>query len=219
MAGLPRTGPTRVRPRATEPASCSRSRTGSSCPAPDGAPCRLTGQEMAAGHPSGLCRRGAPTELPQRIRVPVQPSSLAQPRDGVLPHPPTHSRSRPRPLPRPRHDTKTEEDTTAPARSPRTSTKRATPARRPTMAQGLGTVVTGRHRKGVYKPQGGRRLDGYPHRPICRPVTRRRAECRCGAPPRRCARRRDRRAVPRRKPGGDGPRRRTPRAGGGVRTR
>ena len=48
------------------------------------APGRLAGQAVAAGHPPGLCGRCALGRFPQGVRVPVQPPSLPQPRDGVL---------------------------------------------------------------------------------------------------------------------------------------
>ena len=65
------------------------------------APGRLAGQAVAAGHPPGLGRRGAPARLPGRVRVPVQPAPLAQPRHGVLPGAGARRRARPGPLPGP----------------------------------------------------------------------------------------------------------------------
>ena len=57
------------------------------------APGRLAGQAVAAGHPPGLGRRGAPARLPQRVRVPLQPPPIGQPRPGVLPAAGTRRRS------------------------------------------------------------------------------------------------------------------------------
>ena len=61
----------------------------------------FTGQALAARHPPGLGRRGAPGQLPRRVRVPLQPPQLPQPRAGLLPRARTRRRPRARPLPRP----------------------------------------------------------------------------------------------------------------------
>jgi ISXO2-like transposase domain len=49
----------------------------------------------------GLGRGGAPAELSGRVRVPLQPAPLGQPRPGVLPA--ARARRRPRPGPLPQH--------------------------------------------------------------------------------------------------------------------
>ena len=77
-------------PAARTPASC--------CPPCTGSP---RWQAVAAGHPPGLGGRGAPARLPERVRLPVQPPPLAQPRHGLLPGAGTRRRARPGPLPRP----------------------------------------------------------------------------------------------------------------------
>ena len=57
-------------------------------------------QALAAGHPPGLRRRGAPDRLPRRVRLPLQPPALTQPRHAVLPGARARRRSRPGALPR-----------------------------------------------------------------------------------------------------------------------
>ncbi len=66
------------------------------------APDRLAGQAMAARHSPGLGRRGASTGLPRRVRVPLQPPHLPQPRTRVPPRPRPRRRPRTGALPRPR---------------------------------------------------------------------------------------------------------------------
>ncbi len=50
-----------------------------------GPSCGLVGQGMATGHASRLGRRGAPAELPRRVRLPLQPAPVSQPRHRLLP--------------------------------------------------------------------------------------------------------------------------------------
>ena len=59
-----------------------------------GAPGRLPGQALAAGHPPGLGRGRAPAELPERVLLPLQPAPIPQPGPGLLP--PTRARRRSR---------------------------------------------------------------------------------------------------------------------------
>ena len=80
------------------------------------APRRLPGQALAAGHPPGLGRGGAPAQLPERVHLPLQPPPLPQPRHGLLPRPRARRRPRPGALPRPRRGPAAQED---PASSPR----------------------------------------------------------------------------------------------------
>src|ERR1039458_4547931 len=54
---------------------------------------------MAAFHPPGRGGRRAPTRLPGRVLLPVQPSPFTQPRTGLPASTPTRRRSRPGPLP------------------------------------------------------------------------------------------------------------------------
>jgi hypothetical protein len=51
------------------------------------APGRLAGKAVAAGHPPGFGGGRASSQLPGRVRVPVQPPRLSQPRHAVLPCP------------------------------------------------------------------------------------------------------------------------------------
>jgi hypothetical protein len=62
---------------------------------------RLAGQALAARHTPGIGRRSAPARLPERVRVPLQPAPLPQPRARLLPRPRTRREPRPRALPRP----------------------------------------------------------------------------------------------------------------------
>ena len=52
--------------------------------------------QRAAGDPPGLGERDSPRQLPERVRLPVQPPPLSQPRHGVLPGSPTPVRWIPR---------------------------------------------------------------------------------------------------------------------------
>ncbi len=55
----------------------------------------LAVQTVAAGNPSRIGGARAPAGVPERVRVPVQPPELAQPRPGVLPRAGTRHRARP----------------------------------------------------------------------------------------------------------------------------
>ena len=62
---------------------------------------RVAGKAVAARHPPGLGGRGAPAELPERIRLPLQPAPLQEPRHALLPPPRTRGRTPSGALPRP----------------------------------------------------------------------------------------------------------------------
>ena len=53
-------------------------------------------------HPPGLCRPGTPADVPGRVRVPLQPPHLPQPRPCLPPCPRARHPAPARPLPRPR---------------------------------------------------------------------------------------------------------------------
>jgi hypothetical protein len=55
----------------------------------------LAMQTVAPGNPSRVGGARAPAGLPERVRLPVQPPPLAQPRPGVLPRAGTRHRARP----------------------------------------------------------------------------------------------------------------------------
>src|SRR5450631_2399947 len=94
---LPAGDPRSVRPRAAR----GRVRGGRLEPASWCAHRRLAGEALAAGHPSGAARRRSPGQLSQRVRVPLRPPPLAQPRARLLPRPGARRRARTDPLPRP----------------------------------------------------------------------------------------------------------------------
>jgi hypothetical protein len=103
------------------------------------------------GTHQGSGRRRPPAQLPERVRVPFQPTPLAQPRDGVLPG----ARARRRPsasaLPRPHRQSTTEHCAPPTAGQPRSPAEHGAAARRTPLEV---------------------RLDGtgYPRRPtLCRP--------------------------------------------------
>jgi hypothetical protein len=59
-------------------------------------------RSVAAGHPPGVRGRRPPAQLPRRVRLPVRPSKLAQPRPRLLPRPRTRRHPPARALPRSR---------------------------------------------------------------------------------------------------------------------
>ena len=91
----------RLRPSTSQPACRPRPRRGSRRAAARRAPRRRAGQAMAAGHPPGFGRRSTPARLPGRVRVPIQPAQLTQPRPGLLPCARARRRARSGPLPGP----------------------------------------------------------------------------------------------------------------------
>ena len=111
----------RLRPRPAQPAGRPRPRGGPRRAAARRPPGRLPGQAVAAGHPPGLGRGGAPAELPERVLLPLQPAPVPQPRPGLLPRARTRRRPRSGALP-------------GPGRRPQAqgeATRRAGPARPP----------------------------------------------------------------------------------------
>jgi len=68
-------------------------------PAARGASSRLAGQAMAPRHPSGLGGQRTLGQLPERVRVPLQPPALPQPRNGLLSGARTRRRPQPGALP------------------------------------------------------------------------------------------------------------------------
>jgi len=87
------------------------------------------------GTHQGEGRRRPPRQLPQRVRVPLQPTALPQPRPGVLPRARTRRRPRPRALPRPHRQPPPRDQAAAPAaRNPRTPRQPRAAAREPTLA-------------------------------------------------------------------------------------
>src|SRR4051812_21154076 len=73
---------------------------------------------LTAGHPPRLRRRRPPPQLPRRVRLPVQPPALAQPRTGLLSGPRVRRRPRARALPRPRAQSPTNSRPTTTPRNP-----------------------------------------------------------------------------------------------------
>jgi hypothetical protein len=84
---MPTSGATRRPPPAA-------ARIPATLPAPGRPPDLLLVQTVAAGDPSRVSGPGAPAGLPERVRLPVQPPSLAQPGNGVLPRAGTRHRAR-----------------------------------------------------------------------------------------------------------------------------
>ena len=85
LAGLQRPGRPGLHPRAPQPAGRARPRRGSGRAAARRAPGRLAGQAVAAGYSPGPGGRGSSAELPGRVRLPLQPPPLGEPRPGLLP--------------------------------------------------------------------------------------------------------------------------------------
>jgi len=101
LAGLQRHRGPRLQPRTAQPARCPPARAGPVRDAARRAPDRVAGEAMAARHPPGLGRRGASAGLPRRVRVPLQPPHLPQPRARVPTRPRARCRPRAGPLPGP----------------------------------------------------------------------------------------------------------------------
>src|SRR5204863_7386958 len=99
-----------------------------------GAPDRLTDQTMATGYPPGLGGGRPPAQLPERVRVPLQPAPIPQPRAGLLPNTPARHRPRPSALSRPGPQPSAQDDTTHPAWKTGISTKHGPPTSASTMA-------------------------------------------------------------------------------------
>jgi hypothetical protein len=112
-------GRARLCPRAPQPAGRPRPRRRPGRATARRAPGRLAGQAVAAEHPSGLGRRGASAELPGRVRVPLQPASLAKPRAGLLPPAGTRRRRRSGALPQHRRRPAAAKDPADPASAAR----------------------------------------------------------------------------------------------------
>ena len=92
----------------------------------------LTGQTMVARHPPGVSRPRPPAQLPQRVRVPLQPPPIAEPRARLLPRARARCRPRPAALPRPDRQPSAQRHSAPAAENPRApSQPGALPAGRP----------------------------------------------------------------------------------------
>jgi len=120
LAGLPRAGHARLRPRPAQPTGSPRPRRRPRRAAPRSPPGRRADQAVAAGHPSGLGGSHPPVQLHERVRVPLQPAPLPQPRPAVLPGPRARRQPPTGPLPGPHRHQATIENTTNATTDPRT---------------------------------------------------------------------------------------------------
>ena len=99
-----------------------------------GTPSRLADQAMAAGYPPGLGGARPPAQLYERVRVPLQPAPIPQPRAGLLPGARARHRPRPGALSRPGCRPSAQDDATHAARKTGESTQHGPPASGSTMA-------------------------------------------------------------------------------------
>jgi hypothetical protein len=104
-------------------------------PAAGGASGGVAGQALAARHPPGLGWRRAPRWLPQRVRVPLQPALVPQPRNAVLPAARAGRRPRPGSVRRDGQAATTEADAADAARHAREARKHSAGASSTPMAK------------------------------------------------------------------------------------
>src|SRR4051794_34641931 len=97
----------------------------------------LAGQALAAGHPSRFGRERAPAQLPQRVRVPLQPADSPEPGPGLLPRPRTCRQPPPGALPRPGRRPPTEGGLATAARATRSSSELGPASGGPAVARRL----------------------------------------------------------------------------------
>ena len=86
------------------------------------------------GTHQGSVDDGAPAELPERVRLPLQPPPLPQPRHGLLPRARTRRRARPGALPRPGRHPQPKASRPAAARRRRPPTQPGPPTSGPALA-------------------------------------------------------------------------------------
>ena len=128
-------------PRATQSARRQGPGRGPGQAATRRAPGRRAGQAVAAGHPPVLGRPGTPAELPERVRLPVQPAPLPRPRHAVLPRPATRRHTQTGALPRPGRRPETQASHATAPDPPRPPAEPGPPPRRPPLARDPSTVV------------------------------------------------------------------------------
>jgi transposase-like protein len=111
---------------------------------------RCSRQALVPRHPPRLRGAVAPGQLPQRVRLPLQPPHFTQPRARLLPRPGTRCRPCPGPLPRHHRQQASSPNATQTTQHPGTPTDFGPPICRPPLAVRAA-------------PQLQLRLNGYPH--------------------------------------------------------
>src|SRR5664280_2906472 len=91
-------------------------------------------RSQRADQGAGRGHRQAPTRLPGRVLLPVQPSPFTQPRTGLPASTPTRRRSRPGPLPAADQTTPATQGAATAARSDRAPAQHRPPPRDPSLA-------------------------------------------------------------------------------------